>query len=73
MLLFTLILSLNVISFAICWRFCYLIAMMSDAENILNNDEFYADTINDTPKEQHGKWECLKPAISKSWSVKCIY
>ena len=55
MLLFTLILSLNVISFAICWRFCYLIAMMSDAENILNNDEFYADTINDTPKEQHGK------------------
>ena len=41
--------------------------MMSDAENILNNDEFFAYRI-DTPKkdiDQHKKRECLKPAISK--------
>ena len=38
---------------------------MSDVENILNDDEFFGDTV-DTPKEgveQHRKQECLKSAI----------
>ena len=40
---------------------------MSDVENILNDEEFFGDTVN-TPKEgveQHKKRECLKSAISK--------
>ena len=56
------------------WRFCYVIKMMSDAENILDNNECFADTAN-TPKEgieQHKKREkreCLKGAISKEKPV----
>ena len=41
--------------------------MMADIENISNDDEFLAGTV-DTPKEvaeQRMKWECLKSAISK--------
>ena len=41
---------------------------MADVENILNDDEFFGDTV-DTPKEgleQHGKRKCLKGVISKS-------
>ena len=44
---------------------------MADAEKILNNEEYFGDTV-DTPKEgveQHRKRECLKCAISKSKSV----
>ena len=40
---------------------------MADVENILNDDEFFGDTV-DTPKEgleQHGKRKCLKGVISK--------
>ena len=40
---------------------------MADVENILNNDDFFGDTV-DAPKEgieQHRKWECLKSVISK--------
>ena len=38
---------------------------MADVENILNDDDFFGDTV-DTPKEgveQHRKQECLKIAI----------
>ena len=41
--------------------------MMAHAEKILNDEEFFEDTV-DTPKEsveQHTKRECLKCAISK--------
>ena len=40
---------------------------MANAENILNEDEFFAYAV-DTPKEvveQHRKLECLKSATSK--------
>ena len=40
---------------------------MADVENILNDDDFFGDTV-DTPKEdteQHGKRECFKSVISK--------
>ena len=40
---------------------------MADVENILNDDEFFRDTV-DTPKEgieQHRKRECLKCVIRK--------
>ena len=40
---------------------------MADAVNILNDDDFFGDTV-DTPKEgieQHRKRECLKSVISK--------
>ena len=40
---------------------------MADVENILNDDEFFRDTV-DTLKEgieQHRKRECLKSVISK--------
>ena len=40
---------------------------MADVENILNDDDFFGDTV-DTPKEgieQHRKRECLKSVISK--------
>ena len=62
-----LLLPLYVIWFAIRWRFRHVIKIMTDAENILNDDEFFADTV-DTPKEgaeQHRKRECLKRAICK--------
>ena len=39
---------------------------MADIENILNNDEFFGDTV-DTPKDsigQHKKRKCLRSAIS---------
>ena len=46
-------LPLYVILFVICWLFRHVIKMISDSENILNDDEFFADTV-DTPKEvQH--------------------
>ena len=41
--------------------------IMADVENILNDDEFFGDTV-DTPNEgieQHRKRECLKSVISK--------
>ena len=40
---------------------------MCDAENILNDDDFFGDTV-DTPKEgtgQHRKQECLKSVIGR--------
>ena len=62
-----LILPLHVILFAIWWQFQHLIKMVADVDSILNDDEFFADTI-DRPKEgveQHKKRGCLKEAISK--------
>ena len=53
--------------FLIWWRFRLLIKIMADVENILNDDDFFGDSV-DTPKEgieQHRKRECLKSIISK--------
>ena len=50
--------------YVIFWRFPYVINMNND---VLNNDEFFADTVP-TPKkgvEQHRKLEWLKGAIDK--------
>ena len=69
--LLTLALPIYVILLAIWWGFCYVVKMMSDAENILDNNECFADTAN-TPKErieQHKKRVCLKGAISKEKPV----
>ena len=44
-----LILPLYVILFVIWLRFRHVIKIMGDAENILNNEEFFGDTV-DTPK-----------------------
>ena len=63
-----LILPLYLILFFIWWQFRYLIKVMPDVENILNDDEFFGDIV-DTPKEgieQHKKWKCLKVAIDKA-------
>ena len=62
-----LVLSLYLTLFLIWWRFRYLIKAMANAENILNDDDFFGDTV-DTPKEgteQHKKQECLKSVTSK--------
>ena len=40
--------------------------IMADVENILNDNDFFGDTV-DTPKdgiEQHKKQECLKSVVS---------
>ena len=53
--------------YAMRWQFRPVIKMMANAENILNEDEFFAYAV-DTPKEvveQHRKLECLKSATSK--------
>ena len=63
-----LILPLYLTLFLIWWRFRHLIKAMTDIENMLNNDELFADTV-DTPKEgveQYKKREFLKSAISKA-------
>ena len=40
--------------------------MMSDAENIVNKDELFSDTVDTSEDvEQHRKRKCLKAAISK--------
>ena len=60
-------LPLHLTLFLIWLRFRHVIKIMSDVENILNDEEFFGDTVN-TPKEgveQHKKRECLKSAISK--------
>ena len=62
-----LILPLYLILFHIWWRSRHVIKAMADVENVLNDDEFFGDTV-DTPKEaieQHRKRECLKSVISK--------
>ena len=50
MLLLALTLPLHVILFAIWWQFQHVINMMLNVENISNDDEFFADTVN-TAKE----------------------
>ena len=44
-----LILPLYLILFLIWWRFRHLIKAMADVENILNDDDFFRDTV-DAPK-----------------------
>ena len=51
----------------IWWRFLHVIKEMTDNESMLNDDQFFADTV-DTPREgieQHKKGEYLKSTISK--------
>ena len=45
-----LILPLYLILLLISWRFRHLIKAMVDVENILNDDDFFGDTV-DTAKE----------------------
>ena len=56
------------LTLSLAWRrFRHLIKAIADVENILNDDDFFGDTV-DTPKEgteQHRKRECLKSVISK--------
>ena len=62
-----LILTLNLILFLIWHRFRYIIKIMPDVGDILNDNEFFGDVV-DTPKEdieQHKKRECLNGAIDK--------
>ena len=40
--------------FLIWWRFRHLIKAMTDVENILNDDDFFGDTV-DTPNEGIGQ------------------
>ena len=41
--------------FLIWWRFRHLIKAMTDVENILNDDDFFGDTV-DTPNEGIGQY-----------------
>ena len=62
-----LILPLYLILFLIWYRFRYIIKIMPDVGDILNDNEFFGDVV-DTPKEdieQRKKRECLKGAIDK--------
>ena len=61
------LLPLYLILFSIWWRFKPLIKAMTDVGDILNDDNFFGDTV-DTPKEgieQHKKREELESMISK--------
>ena len=61
------VLLLYLILFFIWWQFQYLVKIMADLGDILNNNKFFGDII-DTPYEstkQHRKRECLKDVISK--------
>ena len=49
-LLFALILALYIILFVLWWWFWQVIKLTTDVENILNDGEFIADTV-DTPTE----------------------
>lgn len=60
-------LTLFAILFNIWWQF-RLVTKISDVENIVKNDEFFANTTY-TPKEgieQHRKQECLLVVVSKA-------
>ena len=62
-----LILPLYLILFFIWYRSRYLIKILPDVGDILNDNKFFGDVV-DTPKEdneQQKKRECLKGAIDK--------
>ena len=62
-----LILPLYLKLFLIWWQFQHVIKAMADVKNILNDDDFFGDTV-DTPKEGiglHRKRECLKSVIGR--------
>ena len=62
-----LILPLYLILLFIWWQFRYVMKIMADVGDILNDDDFFGDVV-DTPKEgieQHKKRECLKSVIDK--------
>lgn len=62
-----LLLPLYIILFVKWWRFWHLIKIMADAENILNNEEFFGDAIEILKYRvvQHKKWQYLRDVISK--------
>ena len=53
--------------FFIWWCFRYVISMMSDVENMLDDDEFFADTADKLQEgiEEQRKRGCLKGVIGK--------
>ena len=62
-----LILPLYLILLFIWWQFRYVMKIMADVGDILNDDDFFGDVVA-TPKEgieQHKKRECLKSVIDK--------
>ena len=62
-----LILPLYLVLLRVGWWFRLVIKTVADIENILNDYDFFGDTV-DTPKEgieQHKKWECLTRVISR--------
>ena len=62
-----LVVPLYLILFFIWWRLRRLIKVMTNVENILNDDKFLGDIV-DTPREgieQHKKLEYLKDIIDK--------
>ena len=61
-----LVLPLYLILFFICWRLRPVIKVMTDVENILNDDDFFGDVL-DTPKAgtERIKNECLKSVIGR--------
>ena len=61
-----LILPLCLTLFIIWWRFRHLIKAMTNVENILNDDEFFPDTV-DTPKEDKEYKECNNQRQSTRW------
>lgn len=65
------ILLLYATLFAMWRRFWNVINIVLDAENILYNDELFADTV-DTAKqnvEQHRKTKCLNGAMRKEKGI----
>ena len=61
------VLPLYLILFFLWWRFRHLIKIMADVGDMLNDDEFFGDTV-DTPKEgiaQFKKREELMSVIDK--------
>ena len=62
-----LILPLYVLQAVIWWKVQHVIKVTANDENVLSDDDFFADTV-DTRKESvehHRKGECLKDVIDK--------
>ena len=62
-----LVLPLYLILFFIWWRFRYLIKIITDAGDILNDTDFFGDIVDTTKEatEQHKKREELNSIIDK--------
>ena len=58
-----LILPLDLILFLTWWRFWHVIKAIADVENILNDEDFFGETV-DTPNKRH--WVVQKTRMLKS-------